>query len=278
MTTLLTQKTTPTVFVKTSHLTVPHLTPDNLLMTAKPGEIGGLEMYAEQVSEKKAWSKCPMTLSKYAGLPEYPVVLATKDAECCGRVDLANTTDSMVLVQNIGGIQKLEIDTFVQMAQRLKPDVVICPVDRFGLPVNGKRFRKAQERTLKFAHAIRTGLSEESCSIFASIPGHVDAQFMARLGDFDGYAVTGVHMIPEDCLAQPSFVDMNAIKNITALLPEQKPVYYRGLCTPIDVFNLYHDARVDIFDTTYPMALVDKGCAFILKSQPTSTESLEDVL
>ena len=268
------KRNTPTVFMKTSHLIVPHLTPDNLLLTAKPEEIGALEMYADQLHEKMAWSKCPMTLKLYAGVPEYAVVLATKDAECCGRIDLSNTTDTMVLVQNMCGIQKLEISAFVQMAQRLKPDVVICPADRFGLPVNGKRARKAQERTLKFAHAIRAGLAEESCHVFASIPGDVDGQFVAGLGEFAGYAITGLHRIPEDCQAQASFVDVEGVKRVTALLPEDKPTYYRGMCNLRDVFRLHHEARIDIFDTTYPMALVDKGCALIMTSQPSTAESV----
>ena len=268
------QRNTPTVFVKTSRLGVPHLTPDNLLLTTKPEEIGGLEMYADQLHEKTAWSKCPLSLSGYAGVPEYSAVLATRDAECCGRKGLANTTDTAILVQNACGIQKLDIATFVQMAQRLKPDLVICPSDRFGLPVNEKRFRKAQGRTLQYAHAIRMGLAEEPCRIFASIPGQVDEQFVVGLGEFDGYAITGLHGMPEDCLSLPSFVDTGAIKTITRVLPEGKPVYYRGMCSPIDVFNLYHDARIDIFDTTYPMALAEKGCALLLTSQPASTESL----
>ena len=268
------KRNTPTVFMKTSHLVVPHLTPDNLLLTAKPEEIGALEMYADQLHEKTAWSKCPMILKMYAGVPEYAVVLATKDAECCGKVELSNTTDDMVLVQNTCGIQKLEINTFVQMAQRLKPDVVICPVDRFGLPVNEKRAKKAQERTLKFASAIRTGLAEESCLVFASIPGEVDDQFVVRLGEFDGYAITGLHRIPEDCLSQTSFVNVDVVKRITSLLPEDKPVYYRGMCSLADVFRLHHDGRVDIFDTMYPMALVDKGCALLITAQPNTTESV----
>lgn len=269
------QRNTPTVFMKTSHLVVPHLTPDNLLLTTKPEEIGALEMYADQLHEKSAWSKCPMTLGMYAGVPEYTVVLAAKDAECCGRAELGNTTDTMVLVQNTCGIQKLEISTFVQMAQSLKPNIVICPVDRFGLPVNEKRAKKARERTLKFAHAIRMGLVEEPCHVFASIPGSIDEQFVARLGDFDGYAITGLHKIPEDCFIQTSFVDVDVIKRITSLLPEGKPRYYRGMCSLGDVFRLYHDARVDIFDTTYPMALVDKGCALLITSQPGTLESLD---
>ena len=274
MPSLTARRRTPTVFMKTSHLIVPHLTPDNLLLTAKPEEIGALEMYADQLHEKTAWSKCPMTLKMYAGVPEYAIVLATKDAECCGRVDLSNTTDTMVLVQNTCGIQKLEINTFVQMAQRLKPDVVICPADRFGLPVNEKRAGKAQERTLKFAHTIRTGLAEESCHIFASIPGQVDEQFVTRLGEFDGYAITGLHKLPEDCLAQASFVDVEVVERVTALLPKDKLIYYRGMCNLTDAFRLYHEARIDIFDTTYPMALVDKGCALLITSQPSETESM----
>lgn len=334
---------TPAVFVGTSHLMVPHLTGDNLLATIAPSSFldtaatdnaptmcpsGALEMYADHLREKPAvWASCPMTLKRYAGLPEYAAILATLDplyfcpsrtasssgdslpsSDGCNSASfepdnapeqalpssttsigtLNNSGDDFVLVKNVSGVQRLSIvDDFVEMAKRLKPDIVIVPVDRYplssltsagsssmsslsstgssasslGAPLL-RRYKKALARTLGYVDCIREGLKEEQVHMFASLPGAVDRVFVDKVGAVDGYAIVGHFAHDTTIPTQIRFVtDIERIRAVVDLLSPSQPVYYRGLCTLHDVQCLYTDVGIDIFDTSYPQALVEHGIA-----------------
>lgn len=279
---------------------------------------GALEMYADHLREKPAaWKSCPMPLKRYAGMPEYAAVLATLDpgyfcpnraiasslssSDGCTSASLEpgcasaqvspsstasigtlnNSGDDFVLVRNVCGVQRLSIvDDFVEMARRLKPDIVIAPVDRYPLaplassasPLSSgsssslgaplKRYKRALARTLGYFDRIKKGLEGEQVHVFASLPGAVDRAFVDGLGAVDGYAIVGHFAHDTTVLTQSRFVtDAERIRAVVDLLPPSQPVYYRGLCTLQDMQLLYADVGIDIFDTSYPQALVEHGVA-----------------
>ena len=300
---------TPTALICTSHLLPRHLTPDNLSLTVDPLH-AGLEMYAEHLNERpQMWKNCPVSLGEFSGVPEWPLIILTlrdghyAEASAAGASDEFSELKNLnifasdngyrkksdsVRVFNSTGHTEMAIEDFVDMTMKLKPAVVISPVERYRKQLSDKTKSKVNERSLrlfeKFKEKFDAYLPDTyKPGLIVSIPDGANPDFVAKLvkNEICGFAMCFVFenaftfgpnsdkkaVFQEENRITPR--EIRQLRQTIQMLPKDKLLYVRGAFSCKDINILYREFGVDLFDTFYCELLTSKGFALEFKEDPT---------
>jgi hypothetical protein len=139
---------TPALMLPTRTLTVPHLTKDVLdRVLGEHKDRVMIEVYAEDLLQNpKLCRTCPLSIHQFAGLGGYSVTLATKPAipidedilkspassassqsSSSSVPKMDKVLDPFVVSENKSGRVKVHMSQIRQLAERFRPDLVLCP-------------------------------------------------------------------------------------------------------------------------------------------------------
>jgi queuine tRNA-ribosyltransferase len=129
-----------------------------------------------------------------------------------------------------------------------------------------KRVRKAVERTTKWAKEFREIHDKKEQGVFAIVQGtrydglrEQCAHDLVKM-DFDGYGIGGLS------IGESREEMLKAIEKTTPLLPEEKPRYFMGLGSPVDLLDSIA-MGIDVFDSALPTRNARHGTVLTMKGQ-----------
>ncbi|KAJ2746193.1 hypothetical protein GGI20_001548 [Coemansia sp. BCRC 34301] len=190
------------------------------------------------------------------------LVLDTQDPTVTART--AKSTNTYMAIGSEGGTRRLTPGLFAQLANSLKPDIVIPPADIVEEPLpsltQGKRISKSVTRSAKWLDECIAALTY-SPVIFAPVVGShslelrtVSAKALATRHDVAGYAFNDI------CLALPLEHKLRLVRHSLEFLDASKPRYMLGASAP-DAVLLAVLSGIDLFDSSYPYAVTEQGLA-----------------
>lgn len=239
---------TPSVFVTTSRLTVPHMTLERFRKVVFPegpenSLIAGVQIFVDKLYETPALvdSADLPNAHQFANLQGFPLVLALEPEH---KEKLQNGPD-FITVSNTSGAYKVKIESFAGLASKLQPDIMILPADRISSGAPPKHVTKAINRTKSYIE-----------------------QFMAKF-KLDRPLIRPC-LSKDDLPSQDHFgtllvnMDESDLERVSNL-PENILRFARGPFNPEEIFAMAKKG-IDIFDTSYVDQITNRSQALILQS------------
>ncbi|XP_062515982.1 queuine tRNA-ribosyltransferase accessory subunit 2-like [Corticium candelabrum] len=261
---------TPGCMLYTRCCAVPHLLPD-VLSEIDESLIPKLAKIDVSTCCEKPGVQCLNLFQRgiraLAGLEGYLVFCAVQDA-----VDVARFSyneEKTVSVWTVSGRHKLTLESHMEVVDAFQPDWFQCLSDpAVGGTLPPKRIRKSVDRTLRFLdetlqHQER---QKQSAIPFGSIEGASLLSERLRSAKETTQRPVGGFII--EGLDYNEMVDTDiadVLTKATDILPEDKPRLLFGPRTPDQILNAV-ESGVDLFDTSYPYYLTEKGLALMLFS------------
>ncbi|XP_013420284.1 queuine tRNA-ribosyltransferase accessory subunit 2-like [Lingula anatina] len=172
-----------------------------------------------------------------------------------------------------GGKIKLDVERFIKLQEAIRPDWYqpLCDSDT-DRNSSKKRLQKAVDRTLHFLDSCieKHSASQvlKSSAIFGVIEGGYDVNERIRsakqtcLRPVEGFILEGFHRFGPE-MEQFQIMDIEAVlKDTTAVLPDHKVRYLPGMWSPGAIIKAVQ-CGIDLFDSTYPYLLTERGCALV---------------
>jgi queuine tRNA-ribosyltransferase len=151
-------------------------------------------------------------------------------------------------------------ESVVDLENRLSSDIMM-PLDEctaFGEPLD--RVRSAMERTHRWAERSRRHYKGTQ-NLYGIVQGGVSPELrrksvevISSLG-FEGHAIGGLS------LGEPKVTTWEIVREVTSILPEDKPRYLMGVGAPEDVINGVA-LGIDMFDSALPTRVARNGALF----------------
>ncbi|KAJ2816234.1 hypothetical protein FBU31_006654 [Coemansia sp. 'formosensis'] len=176
----------------------------------------------------------------------------------------AKSTNTYMAIGSDAGTKRLTPGLFAQLANSLKPDIVIPPADIVEEPLpsltHGKRISKSVTRSGKWLEECMAALTHP-VAVFAPVVGShslelrtMAAKALAARNDISGYAFNDI------CLALPMEHKVSLVQHSLELLDASKPRYMLGASAPDAVLRAVLSG-IDLFDSSYPYAVTEQGHA-----------------
>jgi queuine tRNA-ribosyltransferase subunit QTRTD1 len=175
--------------------------------------------------------------------------------------------EKTVSVWTVSGRRKLTVDDYLEAVNVFQPDWFQCLSDvAIGSSLSRKRIRKSVDRTLRFVNQTldHPHIKDKSVIPFGSIQGasliseRLRSARETALQPVGGFIIEGL-----DYRESPNDVIAEMLKQTTDLLPVRKPRVIFGPRTPEQILTAV-ECGVDLFDTSYPYELTEKGFALDL--------------
>lgn len=248
---------TPAAILTTSRLTVPNLTSDRLSKVIAGCGVAGIEVFIDKLYENPSLVKsinCPV--SKFANLPDLPVLMSLEAADKAPALTLNNGKD-FVSVENTSGATKIALTDFASLVERLKPDAIVMPHDRMkrGLTVNQKNLTKAAQRTNSYCQQMEGLVSVDTFYPVVG-PTPIISELPKVSEKIYGYVLYG-------------FSEVESVKSVLEHLDPSKPRFIRGPFDPKQVLELA-EIGIDLFDTTFVNQVSDAQQALMIDLDPFS--------
>ncbi|EMR10222.1 hypothetical protein PNEG_01494 [Pneumocystis murina B123] len=256
---------TPNFIISSSRGSVPHITPDHL----KSSEITGIYMALEDFieypafnvkkEEKKDYSpslRCISSLREFVPLSmNHYIVLGAR--RCPFNIIKPNSWKTMY-IEASGGNKLINIKDIIDFYERLKPDMVISPVDiQPDNVTENKRFRRMIERSESWL--IELLEKKLNSFIFASIPPVSKELYLLYFSILESN-VSGIHGLALYNMEQSKFIP-NSLLHLPLLLME--PIY-----SPHSILNSIENS-IDLFTIDFISQSSDSGIAFTFQFPPS---------
>ncbi|XP_052224622.1 queuine tRNA-ribosyltransferase accessory subunit 2-like [Dreissena polymorpha] len=173
-----------------------------------------------------------------------------------------------------GGKVQLDPEGFVKLQEAVQPDWFQSMADGdTDQSSTSKRCKKAVDRTLFFLDETldrwkKSEKLQKSC-MFGSIVGGFDARERKRCTletvarNLDGYVIEGFHHYGPSTETFDLHGIADLIQSIMCHLPEDKPRVMHAVWRPDAVLQAVQ-LGVDIFDSSYPYIITERGLALVL--------------
>lgn len=230
---------TPSVFLNTSRLAVPHTTQDRLKKIIIPNgpevaRVAGIQVYADKLFENPKLIKSHIPdVHQFACLRGYPVILGLES----GEVIMGNNGSDFVTVNNHSGACKVPIKDYKELAGKLQADAEIVPYERLAASAPPKHLAKALKRNQAYATIYGSSGKPTFVPIYNGDASASKNISFALLVNFD----------------EQSSIDLEA-----ASLR-----YARGMYNPKQLVQMIK-AGVDVFDTSYVDHISDQHKAIMI--------------
>lgn len=175
--------------------------------------------------------------------------------------------EKSVSVWTPGGRKKVDVNQFKAVLESFKPNMAECLCDT--IPASGqteKRIRKSVDRTLKFLDQCikerEKTKSLISCNLLGVIEGSSSETQRIRSAK-----ETSQRPVPGFVLEGFNTSVCNwcsLLQKTLEFLPDDKPRLVHGIGSPEEVV-LAVECGVDIFDSSYPCQVAERGCALDIK-------------
>ena len=271
---------TPSIFVQTQRLCVPHLTPDTFARTLGEADFAGLLVNFEPLLEDGAVipKTSPLSLAALVGFAGTPTILAVDEpAYHHGSDENMRNGPDHVAVQNTGGIARMHLnDSTKMLIKAMRPDAVLSPSDHYQISSSRlKRIKRSTENTKKYYQLCRDICSELAVPLAPSVTLH---SISGESDEKRALVMEEMQRRIETVRSQASsMVAVICDKEPTALLQDLPgAVYVRGPTDPKRLAELA-GVGVDLFDTTFATDSATKGVALNISSDGSFTEiNLDD--
>ncbi|XP_069802188.1 queuine tRNA-ribosyltransferase accessory subunit 2 isoform X3 [Dendropsophus ebraccatus] len=259
----------------------PHLTHDTLQSIAGVPPVTHVTL-STLAEHQEVLEEYKDGIRKFAGLSDTLLYCSINDPVTLNPPGY-NTTKT-VSVWGSGGRLELTPQKFISLQRALRVDWMQCLSDGEAMAdgCSRKRAKKSVDRSLAFLDECLKLMSEdevlkETVVIGAIEGGDVQEERLrsARetakrsVGGFllDGFQ--GSSVSPENKMA--------LMAAVTAELPEDKPRFIHGIGRPDEVLD-YIEQGVDLFDSTFPYEVTERGCAlcFTHQYQPDPETAVRD--
>ncbi|KAJ2685934.1 hypothetical protein IWW39_003968 [Coemansia spiralis] len=254
---------TPAFFKYTRHGLQPHLVPEVAaeVDALPPATRVQIEDFFD--SDAPDCSRFEEGLHKFIALDTAEILmLDTLDPTISVRT--AKPANTYMAIGSEAGTKRLTPDLFAQLANSLKPDIVIPLADIVEEPLpsltQGKRISKSVTRSAKWLDECTAALTYPA-AVFAPVVGShslelrtMAAKALAARHDIAGYAFNDV------CLTLPMEQKLNLVQHSLELLDASKPRYMLGASAPDSVLCAVLRG-IDLFDSSYPYAVTELGLA-----------------
>ncbi|KAJ2000667.1 hypothetical protein GGI02_004276 [Coemansia sp. RSA 2322] len=254
---------TPGFFKYTRHGLQPHLVPDVAaeVDTLPAATRVQLEDFLE--TDSPDCGRYSEGLHKFLALDSSEIlILDTLDPTIYART--AKPTNAYMAIDSDGGTRRLAAAAFAQLANSLKPDIVIPPFDVIEDPLpsltQGKRISKSVARTAKWLDDCIAALTYP-VAIFAPVAGSHSLELRTKAAeslvarqDIAGYAFNDVG------LAVTQDYKLRLATHSLEKLDASKPRYMLGASAPDAVLRAVLGG-IDLFDSSYPYAVTEQGFA-----------------
>ncbi|XP_077986508.1 queuine tRNA-ribosyltransferase accessory subunit 2-like [Glandiceps talaboti] len=181
-----------------------------------------------------------------------------------------------------GGRMKLSSDGFISMMKSFQPDWFECLYDgdQQAIQSSKKRNKKSVDRTLTYLDEIlnakQTMEELKKTEIFAVVEGGGISEERVRSAKetakrpVSGFVLDGFH--GND---MASHVVKDLMATIMAELPEDKPRLIHGYGRPDQVLQAI-EAGIDIFDSSFPYLVTERGSALVFSFQYTHPAEVQN--
>jgi len=174
------------------------------------------------------------------------------------------------------GRWQLDVQHFMEMVESFQPDMaqVLCDSDT-NKDSTPKRIRKSLDRSLHYldlclVHHAKSENVRERTALFATVEGGYDkasrkhSAKQTALRPVDGFVIEGFHNNgPEAENINPDDIK-ELVSEVVEHLPADKPRVLPGVYRP-DVVLAAVQQGIDIFDTSYPYVVTERGGALVFK-------------
>lgn len=283
---------TPFCFLYTEAGSVPHLTYEvlqKLTNTKLPMQLP-LPNILDFEDSVAALDK---GISYFVGLPEYPIYIPVQDP--AKETQSGYNVKKSIAVWTTGGRNKITLERFMKLQENYRPNMYqsLCDSDT-PKGCSNKRISHSVGRSIKMLDECLTMHKEskylKNSAIFGTIQGGFDKdarKFSATetaLRAVDGFVIEGFHCNAASAESLVFSEIQDLLDDVVSYLPPEKPRLMHSSHTPEFFINCILSG-VDIFDSSYPYLVTERGCASVFqlsgKSQLCVTElqeiSLEDM-
>ncbi|XP_048587687.1 queuine tRNA-ribosyltransferase accessory subunit 2 isoform X2 [Nematostella vectensis] len=176
--------------------------------------------------------------------------------------------DNAVSVWTSGGRRKFTVQKYLAKLMVLRPTVAECLCDT--IPASkqtAKRIKKSVDRTLKFLDELVASKSEvlRNCSLLGAIEGSDSLEERIRSArETATRPVSGFVLEGFNPKASSDWISL--LQDTVDVLPCDKPRVIQGISSPDEVLQAV-DCGVDIFDSSFPYQLAERGSALVFPSR-----------
>ncbi|KAJ2803545.1 hypothetical protein H4R21_001996 [Coemansia helicoidea] len=169
-----------------------------------------------------------------------------------------------MVIDGAGGTRRLSPELFAELADALKPDVVVPPADYIEEPLpsleHGKRIQKSAARSARWLDECLARIAHPA-AVFAPVMGsHCPTQrtmyatMLAARKDVAGYSFNDIS------LALPFGRKLELAQRSLAILDPVLPRYMAGASAPDAALQAVLGG-IDLVDSSYPYAVTEQGFA-----------------
>ncbi|KTW29787.1 hypothetical protein T552_00992 [Pneumocystis carinii B80] len=260
---------TPNFIISSSRGTVPHITPDHLKSTGITGIYMALEDFIEypafniKKEDKKEFNPsliCSLSLREFVPLSmDHYIVLGIRRSSFN---NMKPNSWKAMYIEALGGNKLIDIREVINFCDRLRPDMIISPVDIQPDNVSEKkRFSRMIERSESWL--IELLEKKVNSIIFASIPPVSKELYQPYFSILESN-VSEIHGLALYSMEQSKMIP-NSLHHLPLLLME--PIY-----SPHLILNCIENS-VDLFTIDFISESSDSGIAFTFQFPPSlSTE------
>nr|CAG4643306.1 EOG090X08JG [Ilyocryptus agilis] len=271
---------TPLLLLHTRGGQVPHLSYELLQMVTNEPQMMQMPLVTlvEHTKNIAAFGK---GLASFVGLPEYLSYVSVQDP---GTATPGGYHDkNSISIWPKGGRKLLDAKSYISCMEELNPDVFQLLSDGdTAINSSAKRVKKSVDATFKFAETC-ADLKNKSKTLsqtpmLACISGGYNIRERLRCIEnlkeinVSGYVIDGFHT-NGDSATSILWEDVDPVLvEILRELPENQPRIFHGPLTPSLVLRLISKG-IDIFDSTFPWLVTERGGALIFPNSITVARS-----
>ncbi|GAV05208.1 hypothetical protein RvY_15376 [Ramazzottius varieornatus] len=272
------QVETPGCFFHTHFGSIPHLTPDDLQYVKDSLSCIPLNMTLSTASVfADALAGYEKSVGAFVGYPSSVVYMSLHDPLV--PLKPAMNEKATIGIWNRTGKKKLTPEQFMDMQDKLKPDSVqiMCDMDTEMEGSSNQRLTKSYDSSLRWLDRCLELMKDRSSHypVLATVGGGSDPwrrkNFCLEAANrkVDGFVIDGfgsgwiAKWKEWEVTGSSLFGPHEAlIRESIRSLPKDKPRFIHAPLSPTAVVQLVR-MGVDVFDTSYPAALADRGQALI---------------
>lgn len=265
---------TPMCMLYTRGGNAPHLTLDVLKKIQRVPSIS--HIYISSLAEHvEAVSEFKEGVAKFCGMETNAVYCSLHDPSTERPSGYNEKIGTAIWTK--GGKIKLDVNHFIQMQEAFQPDICQSLYDGdTNKESSVKRSIKAVNRTLAFLDQIQDKWKKseklKKTALFGVIEGGYNMHQRERSAketvarDVDGYVIAGFHNYGPKTETFELTDTKEVCKKIMEYLPDDKPRVMHGVWRPDKVLEGIQ-IGIDIFDSSYPYVVTERGCALVFDYQ-----------
>jgi len=278
---------TPLPLLTTRGGLVPHLIKETLALLPWSQGAPVIAPLQHHIGQGPLLEKFGGGLAAFLGMEEHPLLLTLHDPTM--ELRSGYNRHKSVSVWQFGSNQNhVDPQAFMEVVEQIRPSafLALCDGDtRAGC--SNKRVSHAVAKTVEFTDSClaRAAASPALAATpaLAAVEGGLDlkgrrksAREAAARPAAAGFLLDGFHHGPDGQAVAYSAI-AEAVAEVIALLPADKPRYYLGPAHPALALHLV-SAGVDVFDTSYPTLVTERDAMLVFPNTLPGEEELEEVV